>query len=52
MRKESGILLAMKYFAKDTDAPDAIVTDASRAKTSSDTKQFLTKIGTTLKILE
>ena len=42
----------MKKFAKDIGAPDAIVTDASRAETSSDVKQFLVNIGTTLKTLE
>lgn len=52
MEKEADVLLALKLFAKDVGAPEALVTDGARAETSAEIKKFCINIGTTLKILE
>ena len=48
MKRKSKVLQAMKQFAKEIGAPDAIVCDASGEQTSQDMKSFLNKIGTSL----
>ena len=52
MRSESQVLHAVKQFAKEIGAPDAIICDAAKAQTSLDMRQYLNGIGTSLKILE
>ena len=52
MRNELKALQAMKIFAKHLGVPEAIMTDASAAKTSRDVRDFCIKIGTVWKKLE
>ena len=52
MRKKSDVLNALKQFAKEIGAPEAIVCDAAGKQTSIELKRFLTSIGTTLRVLE
>ena len=52
MRSKADVLQAVKQFAKELGAPDAIVCDAAREQMSSDLKKFLTSIGTMLRVLE
>src|SRR5210317_1924766 len=52
MRSKKDVLLAVKQFAKEIGAPDAIICDASGEQTSLDLKRFLNSIGTTLRVLE
>ena len=41
MRKKSEVLQAVKQFAKEIGAPDAIICDAAKEQTSRDLKMFL-----------
>ncbi len=52
MRSKADVLLAIKQFAKEIGAPDAIVCDASKEQTKTELKRFLNSIGTTLRVLE
>jgi hypothetical protein len=52
MKKESEVLQAVKQFAKEIDAPDALICDAARAQMSQDMRKFCNEIGTTLRALE
>jgi hypothetical protein len=54
MKTKSGtdILHAVKEFAKEIGAPDAIICDAAREQKSQDIRKFLGEIGTTLRVLE
>ena len=52
MKMKGDVLQAMKQFAKEIGAPDAIVCDASGEQTSQEVKSFLNKIGTSLRVLE
>lgn len=52
MRSKKDVLLAVKQFAKEIGAPDAVVCDAAGEQTSLDLKRFLNSIGTTLRVLE
>jgi hypothetical protein len=52
MTKEADVLKAVKQFAKEIGAPDALICDASKAQTSKDMKKFCNEIGTTLRALE
>ena len=52
MKSRSEIPKAMKMFAKEIGAPDVFVCDADRAQISDEVKQFLHKIGSSLRILE
>ena len=52
MRKKSDVLSAVKQFAKEIGAPDAIVCDAAGEQTSIDLKRFMNSVGTTLRVLE
>ena len=52
MKNKSEVLQAVKQFAKEIGAPDAIICDAAREQTSKDLRQFLNSIGTSLRVLE
>jgi hypothetical protein len=52
MTKEADVLKAVKQFAKEVGAPDALICDAAKAQTSKDMKKFCNEIGTTLRALE
>jgi hypothetical protein len=52
MERESDVLKAVKQFAKEIGAPDALICDAAKAQTSRAMKQFCNEIGTTLRALE
>ena len=52
MKRKSEVLMAVKIFAKEIGAPDALICDMSKEQTSSDMKIFLNEIGTTLRALE
>ena len=52
MRSKSDVLDALKQFAKEIGAPDAIVCDAAGEQMSLDLKRFLNSIGTTLRVLQ
>ena len=45
-------LLAIKQFAKEVGAPDAIVSDMAKEQVSQDVCNFCNTIGTTLRALE
>ena len=52
MSSNSEVEQAVKQFAKEVGAPDAIICDASGEQTSKSLKRFLGEIGTTLRVLE
>ena len=52
MKAKSEVLQAVKQFAKEIGAPEAIISDAAREQKSSDLKKFCLSIGTSLRILE
>ena len=52
MRKKSEVLQALKEFAKEVGAPEAIICDASKEQTSLSLRKFCNDMGTTLRILE
>ena len=52
MKSKSEVLNAVKQFAKEIGAPDAIISDAAREQTSDPLKKFLKSIGTSLRVLE
>ena len=52
MRRKSEVILAIKQFAKEIGAPDAIVADMSGEQMSDDMRKFCNDIGTTLRALE
>ena len=52
MRSKKEVPQAIKAFAKELGAPDAIVCDAAREQTSHELRSFCNKIGTTLRVLE
>ena len=52
LRAERDVLSAIKQFAKEICAPDAIIADAARVQTKLAVRQFCHLIGTTLRILE
>ena len=52
MRTKSEVLQAVKQFAKEIGAPDAIICDISCEQTSRSLRKFCGEIGTTLHILE
>ena len=49
---KSEVLKAVKHFAKEIGALEAIITDATREETLSKLKQFFNSIGTVLRVLE
>ena len=52
MKRKSEVLLAIKQFAKEVGAPDAIVSDMAREQVSQDVQNFCNTIGTTLRALQ
>ena len=52
MRSKSEVLLAVKQFAKEIGAPDAIISDAAREQKSLELRKFCREIGTSLRVLE
>ena len=52
MRTKSEVLQAVKQFAKEIGAPDAIICDMSHEQTSRSLRKFCGEIGTTLRVLE
>ena len=52
MKCKSQVLLAIKQFAKEVSAPDAIVRDMAREQVSQDVRHFCNTIGTMLRALE
>ena len=52
MQSKKNVLSAVKQFAKEIGAPDAVIADAAGEQTSQDLKKFLKSIGTSLRILE
>lgn len=52
MRTKADVIQAVKQFAREIGAPDAIISDAAREQVSGDLRKFLSSIGTTLRVLE
>ena len=52
MKSESQFSDALKLFCKEVGAPKAIIVDPYSAQKSDKVKQFLNKVGTTLRVLE
>ena len=52
MKHKSEVLAAIKLFAKEVGAPDAIVSDMAKEQVSQDVRKFCNTIGTTLRALE
>ena len=52
MKSKSEVLLAVKQFAKEIGAPDALISDAAKEQTSHNLRKFCGDIGTTLRVLE
>lgn len=52
MRSKANVPVALKLFAREIGAPNAIICDAAREQMSHTVRQFCHKIGTSLRILE
>ena len=52
MTKKSEVTMALKMFAKDIGAPDAIICDAAREQISKEVHDFYHKIGTSIHVME
>ena len=52
LTSKSEVLQAVKQFAKEIGAPDAIICDAAAEQKSKPLRKFLGEIGTTLRVLE
>jgi len=52
MRSIGDVPLALKVFAKEIGAPDAVICDGAGEQTSHEVKRFCQQIGTTLRVLE
>lgn len=52
MKSKKDVPKAMKAFAKEVGAPDAIICDAAREQISQEVRTFCSKIGTALRVLE
>ena len=52
MKSEREFPDALKLFCKEVGAPKAIVVDPHQSQKSDKVKQFLNKVGTTLRVLE
>ena len=52
MKSKSDVLQAVKQFAKDVGAPEALICDAAREQKSAEVRKFCHEIGTTLRVLE
>jgi Reverse transcriptase (RNA-dependent DNA polymerase) len=52
MRRRSDVMSAVKQFAKEVGAPDALVFDMSGEQTSNELRNFCNDIGTSMRALE
>jgi hypothetical protein len=52
MKSKSEVLQAVKQFAKEIGAPDAIISDAAGEQSSQNLRKFCSEMGTTLRYLE
>jgi hypothetical protein len=52
MKSKIEVLQAIKQFAKETGAPNAIICDMAGEQTSQPLRKFCNKISTTLRVLE
>ena len=52
MRSKSEAMLAMKQFAKDIEAREAVITDSTREEKYQEVKKFLNRIETTLRVFQ
>ena len=52
MKAKSDVLQAVKEFAKEIGAPEAIICDAASEQKSEPLRKFLGELGTTLRVLE
>jgi hypothetical protein len=52
IQTKGGVSKAIKLFAKEIGAPDAIICDAAREQISKEVRSFCTKMGTALRVLE
>ena len=52
MKTKSEVPMALKMFAKDIGAPDAIICDAAKEQISKEVRDFCHRIGTSLRVLE
>jgi hypothetical protein len=52
MKSKAEVLQAVKQFAKEIGAPDAIISDAAGEQSSHNLRKFCSEIGTTLRYLE
>ena len=52
MKRKSEVLAAIKLFAEEVGAPDAIVSDMAKEQVSQEVRNFCNTIGTTLRALE
>lgn len=51
MKTKGEVLQAVKQFAKEVGAPEAIIADSAREQKSAELRKFCTDIGTTLRVL-
>ena len=51
MKNQRDYPQALRFFAKDVGAPEILVCDPHPSQNSNEVKDFLNKIGTTLRIL-
>lgn len=52
MRSKKEVYQAVKQFAKEIGAPDAIISDSAAEQQSNELRRFLQSIGTSLQVLE
>ena len=52
MKTKKEVLQAVKQFAKEIGAPEAIICNPAREQSSDELHQFCRKIGTALQLLE
>ncbi len=52
MKSEAEFINALCLFCKEVGAPNAMIVDPHRSQKSTPVKQFLNKVGTTLRVLE
>ena len=52
MRSRADVLAAVKQFAKEIGAPEALIADPAREQKSLELRKFCNEIGTTLRVLE
>ena len=52
MKSEKEFINALKLFCKEVGAPKAFIVDGAQVEKSNKVRQFLNKVGTTLRVLE